>query len=294
MLKSNLNYPYPMLRSESIDYRASVINSKINIETTNESYVLKVEITTNNENINNLLDKGIAKKGILIKSNAVWFRKFYFLSNDDEDIVINSKEIYGKVELLPCIISTEKIDDFFSDDFEDEYKYSKIKIEPGEFLGIGEEYCFDALLDSDIFKNTSSIFEMVSVDENNVSYDLNYDKIVIRIPKDMHQNYLNVANSIVSPKSILNSIIVFPVLVSVLFEIKEMNSNDDDEEFIDKKWYKTIMKTIESKKKENAITGLDNSGNIDNPLLVAQSLTNGLTISSFIKLKEILEMEGDE
>ena len=293
MLKSNLNYPYPMLRSESIDYRSSVINSKINIETTNESYKLNVEITTNDEYINNLLEKGIVKKGILVKSNAVWFRKFYLLSN--EDIIINSKDIYGKVELIPCIVATEKINNFFSDDFEEEYKYSNITIESGEFIALGEEYCFDALLDSDIFKNTSSIFEMVSVNENNVSYDLNYDKIVIRIPKNMHQNYLNVANSIVSPKSILNSIIVFPVLVSVLFEIKEMNSNgEEDEEIIDKKWYKTIIKTIEFKKKNNVISGLDNSGNIENPLLVAQSLTNGLTSSSFMKLKEILEMEGDE
>lgn len=291
MLKSNLSYPYPMLRHESIDYRTSVINSSVSIETTNESYKLNVEITTNNKNINDLLDKGIAKKGILIKSNAVWFRKFYYLSN--EEIVINSKDIYGKVELLPCIVATKQIDDFFSDDFEEEYKYSKISIKPGEFLGIGEEYCFDALLDSDIFKNTSSIFEMVSVDEGKVSYDLNYDKIVIQIPKDMHQNYLSVANSKESPKSILNSIIVFPVLVSVLYDIKEMNSNEEDEEFIDKKWYKTIMKTIEIKKKENAITGLDSSGDIENPILVAQSLTNGLTMSSFIKLEEILEGEEE-
>lgn len=293
MLKSNLSYPYPMLRSEPIDYKTSIINTKIDVKTTKESYELKVEITTNNVNINNLLDKDIVKKGILIKSNAVWFRKFYILTN--EKIIINSKEIYGKVELLPCIVATKKINNFCSDDFEDEYKCTNITIEAGEFLALGEEYCFDALLESDIFKNTSSIFEMISIDENNMSYDLNYDKIVIHIPKEIHQNYLNVANSVTSPKSILNSIIVFPVLVSVLFEIKEMNlTGEEDEEITEKKWYKTIIRTIETKKKNNAVFGLDNFGSIENPLLVAQSLTNGLTTSSFIKLKEILEMEGDE
>lgn len=293
MLKSNLNYPYPMLRGESIDYRTSVITSKINIETLKESYKLNVEISTNDANINDLLSKGVAKKGVLVKSNAVWFRQFYIIS--DEEIIIDSKDIYGKVDLLPCIVATERIENFFSDDFVEEYKYSNITIESGEFLALGEEYCFDALLDSDIFKNTSSIFEMVSTDEDNVSYDLNYDKIVIYVPREIHQNYLNVANSVASPKSILNSIIVFPVLVSVLFEIKEMNFNvEDDEAFFEKKWYKTIMKTIELKKKSNAMSGLDNFGNIDNPLLVAQSLTNGLTLSSFMKLKNILEMDGDE
>lgn len=289
MLKSNLNYPYPMLRSESVDYRTSVINSQIEITTLENSYQLDVEITTNNKNINDLLEEGKLCKGILVKSNAVWFRKFFVIT--DQPIIIDSKDIYGKVELLPCIVSNSKIENFFSDDFEEEYKYSNINIESGEFVALGEEYCFDALLDSDIFKNTSSIFELASTDQNHVYYDLDYDKIVIYIPKDMHQNYLNVANSVVSPKSILNSIIVFPVLVSILFEIKELN---DSEYYVEKKWYKTIMKTIETKKQNNAIVGLDNSGNIDNPILVAQSLTNGLTNSSFVKLKEILEMEGDE
>lgn len=289
MLKSNLNYPYPMLRNNSLDYRTSVINTIIGIETNSDSYKFHVEISTNNDNINDLLNKGIVRKGILVKSSAVWFRKFYLVS--DDDIIINSKDIYGKVEILPCIVAMEKIENFFSDDFEDEYKYSNINIEAGEFVALGEEYCFDALLDSDIFKNTSSIFELASVDENNISYDLENDKIVIFIPKDIHQNYLNVANSVMSPKSILNSIIVFPILVSVLFDIKSL---EDDEYYTEKKWYKTIMKTIEVKKKNNCMAGLDNSGKIDNPILVAQSLTNGLTTSSFMKLKDILEMEGDE
>ena len=290
MLKSNLCYPYPMLRSEPIDYRTSIINSKIDIETNEKSYKLKIEISTNNKDINNLLEKGHIKKGILVKSNTVWFRKFYYLSNNSE-IVIDSKDVYGRVELLPCIVATQRIENFFSDDFEDEYKYSNINIECGEFIALGDEYCFDALLESDIFKNTSSIFEMIPTDENNVSYDINGHKIVIYIPKNMHQNYLNVANSIASPKSILNSIIVFPVLVSVLFDI--MTASED--EYLERKWYITIMKTIESKKKNNGIVqGLDNVGNIENPLLVAQSLTNGLTLSSFIKLKNILENEGNE
>ena len=289
MLKSNLNYPYPMLRSTSIDYRTSVISSSILLETTSNAYELNVSITTNNDNINNLLEEGKLITGILVKSNAVWYRKFYPVKNGT--IIIDAKDIYGKVDLLPCIVSTQEINDFFSPDFEDEFKYSKISIGPGEIIGLGEELCFDALLDSDIFKNTSSIFEMVAVDDNNLSYDLNNDKIVIFIPREMHKNYINVANSTTSTKSILNSIIVFPVLVSVLYDIR--NFSDDEDYYENKKWYKTIKKTIESKSKNNLMNGLDSLGNIENPILVAQCLTSGLTMTSFMNLKDLLEFEGE-
>ena len=77
------------------------------------------------------------------------------------------------------------------------------------------------------------------------------------------------------------------MLLSVIYEIKK-----DGELYEDKKWYKTIKKTIETKASSKTIAGLDFSGEIDDPLLVAQSLTNGLTISSFNKLEEILTM-GD-
>ena len=289
MLKSNLNYPYPMLRSTSIDYRTSVISSSILLETTSNAYELNVSITTNNDNINNLLEEGKLITGILVKSNAVWYRKFYPVKNGT--IIIDAKDIYGKVDLLPCIVSTQEINDFFSPDFEDEFKYSKISIGPGEIIGLGEELCFDALLDSDIFKNTSSIFEMVAVDDNNLSYDLNNDKIVIFIPREMHKNYINVANSTTSTKSILNSIIVFPVLVSVLYDIR--NFSDDEDYYENKKWYKTIKKTIESKSKNNLMNGLDSLGNIENPILVAQCLTSGLTMTYFMNLKYLLEFEGE-
>lgn len=287
MLKSKLNYPYPMLRTESLDYKKSIISSKIEKRTTENSHILNVEITTNNEYINDLLSKGVAKKGILVKSNAVWYRKFFEL-NDKEEIILDAKDVYGNVDLLPCIVANERIDDFFSDDFTDAFKHVRITIEKGELIGVGKESNFDAILDSDIFKNTSSIFEFISTDQNVSSYDLEQDKIVIYIPKEIHQSYLSVANSTASPKSVLNSILVFPVLVSVLFDMKEIDEVDD--EFLkSKKWYITIIKTIEIKKQNNCIQGLDSTGKIENPILVAQSLTNGLTLSSFIKLKDILE-----
>ncbi len=287
MLKSNLCYPYPVLRSESIDYRKDVFNVKVeDIETSPNSYILKFDINITNDNINELIAQRRAKVGVLIKSGSVWYRKFFDLSNQ-KIIELDSKDVYGKVSLLACVIANTKIDNYFSEDFEEEYKITSITINPGEFLAIGDEYSFDALLDSDIFKNTSSIFELAPTDEKNISYDINSDKIVIFIPKDIHKKYTGVAQNSASPKSILNSLLVFPVLLSVIYEIKK-----DAELYEDKKWYKTIKKTIETKVKSKTMNGVDFTGEIEDPLLVAQSLTNGLTISSFDKLEEIL-IEGE-
>lgn len=287
MLRSNLCYPYPVLRSESIDYRTDVFKVYLQeVITTQDGYNLNFDFKITNDNLNNLINNNKAKIGVLVKSSSVWYRKFFDLTNQN-NIFLSSREVYGKVELLPCVVATSRIEHYYSDNFEEEYKITSISINPGEYLAIGDELSFDALLDTDIFKNTASIFELAPTNEKNISYDINSDKIVIFVPKDIHQKYVSVALNATSPKSILNSTLVFPVLLSVIYEIKK-----DGELYEDKKWYKTIKKTIETKASSKTIAGLDFSGEIDDPLLVAQSLTNGLTISSFNKLEEILTM-GD-
>jgi hypothetical protein len=160
-----------MLKSEAIDYKVDCIKSDVKVNTLDKGYELEIEINTVNGNINRLLDEKKIKRGLYVRSGAVWFRKFFDLQNDNK-LFIPSHEIYGKVELLPCNVAVDKIDVFYSNDFSNEFKDLKITINPGELVGIGEELCFDALLESDVLKNTSSIFVFNESDEKSISYDI--------------------------------------------------------------------------------------------------------------------------
>ena len=283
MLKSNLCYPFPVLRNESIDYKQSTFIVEVNKEVNSTSHILNVNYIVNNEYIKDLIQNGFAKVGVIVKSSAVWYRKFFDITTNNK-ILIDAKEVYGRVYVLPCIVATKKIENFYNDDFEEEFKISTIEINAGEIIGVSEELVFDAILSNDIFKNTSSIFDIVSTKENYISYDLSQSKIVVMIPKSLHDKYRTIERSSLKPAPILNSMIIFPVLVEVLEEMK--TSFDELDENCN--WYKTIKKTIDYKRNQGLMKGLDINGDIEDPYLVAQCLTNGLLLSSCDRLNDIL------
>ena len=290
MLKSNLCYPYPILRNESIDYKTAVFNVRINKEIDNSSYTFKCEYTISSDYINKLVEEGKAKVGVIIKSNAVWFRNFYDITYNNT-ITIDSRDIYGRVYILPCIVATTNIDNFYSNEFDEEFRMTNIKINAGEIIGLSDELVFDAILDSDIFKTSSSIFDIIGTDDEYMSYDLSQSKIVIMIPRDIHDKYKSMENSSMQPAPILNSIVVFPVLVEVLEQMKN-NIDEFDESY--NKWYTTIKKNIDSKRKGGKIKGLDINGDIDDPYLVAQSLTSGLLYTSCERLGNMIINDGGD
>lgn len=288
MLKNNLNYPYPMLKVDSRDYKESVIKESINMEIdkTTSDYVLTVNIDINNFEINNLILKGICEKGIIIKSNTVWFKKFFPI-RENSTIRLKPYEVYGRVELLPCVVAKEKIDPFYSSDFSDEFMGVDVIVNSGEIIAIGEEQSFDALLENDLFKNTSSIFQF-QIDENIKNIDYNIDdseKIIIFLPKKIHKLYKNIVfiNKELM-KSILNSILVSPVLLSVLYEMK-----DHKENYVDKKWYKTICKTVEQKLDQGIAFGFQSNGDVKDPIIAMQTLTKGLIETALEDFYEHIE-----
>ena len=283
MLKSNLCYPFPVLRNESIDYKSSTFDVKIDKNVDSTSHIFEINYDIRNTYIKELVNDGYAKVGLIVKSNAVWYRKFFDITNSNI-VRIDAKEIYGRVYLLPCIIATKKIENFYSDDFDEEFKISNISVNAGEIIGISDEMVFDAILNNDIFKNSSSIFDIISTNENYISYDLTQSKIVVMIPKSLHDRYKSIERSSQQPAPILNSMVIFPILVEALEEMKRASDDFDDTN----SWCKTIKKTIEVKHKEGLMKGLDINGDIDDPYLVAQCLTNGLLLSSCDRLSDIL------
>lgn len=285
MLRSNLNYPYPVLKEDESDYKSSVLSTeiKIGIDKIEKCYTIKAKLETDNQAINNWLENKQCIKGIFVKSSAVWFSKFFEIK-DNEEIFIKSTDIYGRVDILPCILVTDKIDKFYSDDFTDEFKDIDINVNIGEIIAVGEEITFEALLENDIFKHASSIFEFVENDSKFIEYDINYDKIIIKLPKNIFDNYKNLnPQRISNRRSILNSILVNPILLSILYDIK-----DEPEEYQGRKWFNTIQKIIVDKNEKNKINGYIN-GKIENPILVLQCITVDLINTALNDFTRIIE-----
>lgn len=285
MLKNNLNYPYPMLRNSCVDYQTSVLISEIDLEATVDKYIISSNISTTNKEINQLLQEGKVKKGIFVEAKSLWFRKFYDLT-DNAVLEISTKELYGHVTLTPCIVSIEYIDDFYSQDFCKEFllmKKSKIHINKGEIVAIGEDYGFDAYFEKDIFRNVANIFQFNISNKKNVEYDLSNDVIAISLPRVLYHKYFTISRGFSRINAILNSVLIFPILVSTLHDL---NSNYDS--YVDKKWFLTIKKSLEN----NNIFMSNSDIPIDDPIICAQMLTNDLLLETMETL-EFLVSNGE-
>ena len=59
MLRSEASYPYPVLRSQSGDYKTSVFINEINIlQPSAESYQVKLHLGTDNKTVSELIKSG--------------------------------------------------------------------------------------------------------------------------------------------------------------------------------------------------------------------------------------------
>lgn len=238
MLKSNLCFPYPVLRSTSIDFKEGIIQSNITKSIIDNKYVFEIKISTNNPRVNEMLNVGDAIRAVYIESGALKYRKMFNVNNNNI-VEIECNEIYGKVEIQPCIISKNYISNYYSADFNDDFKGLIININKGDLLGIGDVYEFDALLEKDILKNVASIFVIDQSNDEFMNFDYVGDQVVINLPKEMKENYANL-RELKKLYPLLNSVIVFPVLVKLV----ELYF-DDDESLNEYKWYLTISKKIQ-------------------------------------------------
>ena len=132
-----------------------------------------------------------------------------------------------------------------------------------------------------------SIFNLKKDDNiNYVTYDPNYDRILITVPKEIGDFYLK-CKGMKDIITILNSILFTPVLTSIINDM-----NEAEEEFSSRLWFKTLNNKINEIIKEEQVT---REMIYDNPYEYAQKLLKNVTIESIYELKNLLEIqEGDD
>lgn len=283
MLKNNLCFPYPILRTESIDYKEGIISFDVEKNIVDNSYELITQFTTNNNTINTMIGAGYAKKYLLVESGALKYKKMFDITTNNR-VVISSNDVYGKVEIQPCIVCNKHFNNFYSPDFYDEYKGIEINLKKGDIIGIGDVYEFDALLEKDVQNNVSSIFAIDEGTKDYIYYDDDGDQVVIYLPKNMKIDYQN-NGLLTKTHSILNSIVVFPILVELVKKVI-----DGSDMYIENKWFITIKKKIDDLIDKNII-----SQNENDTYRISQYLVSSIQESALNDLRQIIDQwEGEK
>ena len=98
MLRNDVSYPYPVLRTFLSDYKESFFYSDITINTTKTGYRIFFDFSVNNDRINKLLNDGVLSYAIYIYCPRTFKREMFFLDPNAEYIDISAESVHYQVE----------------------------------------------------------------------------------------------------------------------------------------------------------------------------------------------------
>lgn len=288
MFKVKGNYPYPILLEDSIDYKSSSIKARYLYKGLKNGHNIKIECEIKNEEIQRLLeDKKICYAVQIESPNAMYRKMFEFYYGDEISIILRNDEVIDYIDIGLALLVKEDIEEYTNQDFVDAYKDIKMKVNKNEVLAVCQNAKKIIVLNDEVLKEVHSIFKLQKdANINNITYDPNYDRILIKIPEEIG-DYYQTSKGDKEKITILNSILFMPVLTSIVNDMK-----DAEEEFANRLWFKTLTNKINELIREKEITREEA---FNSPYETAQVLLKNISVEAINELKKILEnQEGDD
>lgn len=276
MVNCNMEYPYPVLRPEAVDYKTSCFAAEVKVTPGKSCYIFHTKLDIQDEKIKKLVEDGLAQPGINIQCDSTWLREMKRVNIGEDEFSISTSDVHNRVNFCPVITATTGIDNFYSDDFIDEFQGMKITIHPGDPLAIGEARYFDAEYVEDHLKKGDPIISITSApDTKDMSFDFEGSVIKVFVPEKCKNAYYNM--KVTKEKyPVLSILFYLPAVTEGLRCLKE-----DEDTYINYTWAKTIKDSVMQLAggDENKYEAL-----LDSPFQTAQSLVGGMD-NAILKLE---------
>jgi hypothetical protein len=225
------NYPYPVLAFFNNDYPNNSFSYEIKSNSDNNKFKIEIDFNLNCKTLNDMLTNGLACFLVHIECPKTRFRNIYTTTESRKEIFIDSGSLNNKVEIVVSVISTNKNDNFSSDEFNSIFGDNEFSIVNGDILAIAPD-CVLTIEKDDTFTG-SSLFNITYSDKLKVlTWEIDNSSILIKLPKSTFDLY-NSLKSNARARSIITNTIVVPILVEVLTSLK-YDSNLYDDDFIEK------------------------------------------------------------
>lgn len=240
-------YPYPVLTyfSDDITGEFSIDDIKAFISIDKSKYFIRGVVKMLNPTIEELIDSKSAEIILHVECRKTRYRQVFKINN--ETIInceISSEFLEGNVDIQMIVISKEKIDDYKNNKCHPDFSELTFKIEIGQILAVCKPYSFDAKREPSKVKNLSSIFAIirnVKDEKKPIAYYTDSEKIIIMLSKENFTRYKKLMYDS-NAQSLLSSMLIVPVLASVLQSFSIKNFIDEHE---GASWLTSIKKRID-------------------------------------------------
>lgn len=270
-LKSN-QFPYPVLNNNLDDYLNSEFNAKLQIiEQTPLQITLNVQYDLQNPGIKELITNEQATYAIHVEGASSSYRKLFTPKNPSIDDFItfdlSPGDISAKMEFNPIIIATEDIVSFKNNDFNTLYygeDFSIPNIQKGDILAFVETIELNFIFDNRENLNARSMIQIAISKDKNMHIDTNQEKIMVYLPKNDYEAYINLSKSSETRQKLLMIAVILPTLT---YALERLASEEVDPSL---QWVDALTDLLN----ENNIEVIDLTESPSKSLEYAQKLLN--------------------
>ena len=241
MLNSNVNYPYPLLRATAEDFQKTVFNSQIEVLRESKGFRVVPHFSVNSEQVNSLIEDRTFSYAVQVQCRSTYYRTVEYIA-DNKPFFIPGGQVHEMVELCPCIIAVKDLERYYIDDFVPAFKVTPVSVYQGDVVGVGDAIRFHAYYKADEVKKASSVIRIQSDDTiERIKVNLNQPDIIVSLPKLQYDSYINAGLSTTDQVTLLTGIVSVPVISYAL----GMINDDDENDFSEKPWYKSLRALLD-------------------------------------------------
>ncbi len=268
-------YPYPVLGNN--DDISGIFQFDIQPEISGDEVEIKVELSLNHPDIENMLNNGYAKFSIYTACKRTLYKNSTQSNERSLSIKIPSTGLKDRVDVTGYIIATKDIADYRPSGVRADMDLGPVVIEAGDIIADGGVKWFIADKYFDPLKSPVSSFIKImksSAEDGSYSVDFDNQVITIKVPSTQFEDfeYVNMHKNGV----LVHAPIVLPVLVEAIIKL-----NEDD--YADYSWAEKLRSMLDQKNLDQYM-----------PFIVAQELL-GLPIKRNVTaIKHIISDSGGD
>lgn len=219
---NNLSFPYPVLGiGNDVEPIPNIAEAKLPVKTPT-TYIFETALDMQNHDIQHLVKEGLAKYVCEVECPRTMLRKCFYSDKPHFKIELKRTALAEKVTFQYSIVAMKPIPGYFNRNFHPDYFGYTFDLEPGDLLAFIGQASYDVDIRYDKLKSVGSFMQITEGKmETMPKFILGGDKIEIKLPTPMYEQY---RQSIMGDKQfsqIIHSSLVFNALVMALLYFGE-------------------------------------------------------------------------
>lgn len=263
---NNLSFPYPVLGIGDDILPRPYLDPVPQVSKTKDYFVFDIRIDMRNSDIYKLIKEGKAIYACEIECPYTKLRECHKSQYNRFKIEIPQQKVGKEITFQLSIVCIDYIKAYKNANAHEDYDDFSIDLEPGDLLAYIDDFVYDIEIN---YAQVQSIGSFMQITENKFDecthFNLEGDKIDIKLPTELYENYKYGILGDKILKDIMHSSIVFNALVAAL-----LYYNNEGGEM--KLWERTIKYRIETETELNQFSETLETKDINDILALSQAL----------------------